>query len=109
MLATALLLWQVVRTGNPTRERELPFTDFMNQVDRSRGARNAYRSRPWSNVAGYAEVPSASFCTGCASGAGNILRLCNFQVSSRFPGLGRKLCHVFVHADRVSETFRNFP
>jgi len=33
MLATALLLWQVVKTGNPTKERELSFTDFMNRVE----------------------------------------------------------------------------
>ena len=33
MLATALLLWQVVRTGSPSRERELSFTEFMNQVE----------------------------------------------------------------------------
>ena len=33
MLATALLLWQVVKTGNPTKERDLTFTEFMNNVD----------------------------------------------------------------------------
>ena len=33
MLATALLLWQVVKTGNPSRERELSFTDFMTNVE----------------------------------------------------------------------------
>jgi len=33
MLATALLLWQVVKTGNPSKERELSFTDFMNNVE----------------------------------------------------------------------------
>ena len=33
MLLTALLLWQVVKTGNPTRERELTFTQFMNDVE----------------------------------------------------------------------------
>ncbi|MBI2820168.1 MAG: ATP-dependent metallopeptidase FtsH/Yme1/Tma family protein, partial [Acidobacteria bacterium] len=33
MLATALLLWQVVRTGSPSRERELSFSEFMNQVE----------------------------------------------------------------------------
>ena len=33
MLATALLLWQVVKTGNPAKERELSFTDFMNNVE----------------------------------------------------------------------------
>ena len=33
MLATALLLWQVVKTGNPTRERELSFTQFMTDVE----------------------------------------------------------------------------
>jgi len=34
MLATALLLWQVVKTGNPAgRERELSFTDFMTNVE----------------------------------------------------------------------------
>jgi len=33
MLATALLLWQVVRTGSPSRERELSFSEFMNQAE----------------------------------------------------------------------------
>jgi len=33
MLATALLLWQVVKTGSPTRERELSFTQFMTDVE----------------------------------------------------------------------------
>jgi cell division protease FtsH len=33
MLATALLLWQVVRTGSPSQERELSFSEFMNQVE----------------------------------------------------------------------------
>jgi cell division protease FtsH len=33
MLATALLLWQVVRTGNPGRPQELSFSEFMNQVE----------------------------------------------------------------------------
>ena len=35
MLATALLLWQVVRTGSPSRERELSFSEFMNQVEQN--------------------------------------------------------------------------
>jgi cell division protease FtsH len=38
MLATALLLWQVVKTGNPTREQELSFTKFMDDVDQSKVA-----------------------------------------------------------------------
>ena len=33
MLATALLLWQVVKTGSPSRERELSFTQFMTDVE----------------------------------------------------------------------------
>src|ERR1043166_8153743 len=33
MLVAALLLWQVVRTGNTSRERELWFSEFMNQVE----------------------------------------------------------------------------
>ncbi len=33
MMATALLLWQVVRTGNPAREQELTFTEFMENVE----------------------------------------------------------------------------
>ena len=33
MLATALLLWQVVKTGNTTKERDLSFTEFMTQVE----------------------------------------------------------------------------
>ncbi|MBI4465171.1 MAG: ATP-dependent metallopeptidase FtsH/Yme1/Tma family protein [Acidobacteria bacterium] len=33
MLATALLLWQVVKTGNPSRERELSFTEFMTSAE----------------------------------------------------------------------------
>ena len=34
MLATALLLWQVVKTGSPSsQERELPFTRFMTDVE----------------------------------------------------------------------------
>jgi len=36
MLATALLLWQVVKSGNPTREQELSFTKFMDDVDQSK-------------------------------------------------------------------------
>ena len=34
MLATALLLWQVVKTGDTSKERELTFTEFMASVDR---------------------------------------------------------------------------
>jgi len=33
MLATALLLWQVVKTGTPSRERELSFTDFITNIE----------------------------------------------------------------------------
>src|SRR3972149_5569098 len=34
MLATALLLWQVVKTGSPSsRERELSFTDFITNIE----------------------------------------------------------------------------
>ena len=33
MLLTALLLWQVVKTGNPAKERELSFTEFMTSVE----------------------------------------------------------------------------
>ena len=33
MLATAVLLWQVVKTGTPNREQDLNFTRFMNEVD----------------------------------------------------------------------------
>ena len=33
MLATAVLLWQVVKTGTPNREQELNFTRFMNEVE----------------------------------------------------------------------------
>ncbi|MGH8459679.1 MAG: ATP-dependent metallopeptidase FtsH/Yme1/Tma family protein, partial [Nevskiales bacterium] len=33
ILATGLLLWQVVRTGSPSRERELSFTKFMDEVE----------------------------------------------------------------------------
>ncbi|MBI4461147.1 MAG: ATP-dependent zinc metalloprotease FtsH, partial [Acidobacteria bacterium] len=34
MLATALLLWQVVKTGDTSKERELSFTEFMASVER---------------------------------------------------------------------------
>jgi cell division protease FtsH len=33
MLATAVLLWQVVKTGTPNREQEFNFTAFLNEVD----------------------------------------------------------------------------
>ena len=33
MLATAVLLWQVVKTGTPNREQDLNFTRFMNDVE----------------------------------------------------------------------------
>ena len=36
MLATALLLWQVVKTGNPAKEQELSFTKFMENVDQGK-------------------------------------------------------------------------
>ncbi|MBI2816166.1 MAG: ATP-dependent metallopeptidase FtsH/Yme1/Tma family protein [Acidobacteria bacterium] len=38
MLATALLLWQVVKTGNPAREQELSFTKFIDYVEQSKVA-----------------------------------------------------------------------
>ncbi|OFV99377.1 MAG: cell division protein FtsH [Acidobacteria bacterium RIFCSPLOWO2_12_FULL_54_10] len=34
MLVTALLLWQVVKTGDSSKERELSFTEFMGSVER---------------------------------------------------------------------------
>ena len=34
MLATAVLLWQVVKTGTPPKEEELNFTRFLNEVER---------------------------------------------------------------------------
>jgi cell division protease FtsH len=36
MLATALLLWQVVKSGNPTKEKELNFSQFMDNVDQGK-------------------------------------------------------------------------
>lgn len=36
MLATALLLWQVVKTGNPAKEQELSFTKFMDEVEQGK-------------------------------------------------------------------------
>jgi cell division protease FtsH len=33
MLATALLLWQVVKTGSPSQQKELSFTQFMTDVE----------------------------------------------------------------------------
>ncbi len=33
MLATAVLLWQVVKTGSPNREQELNFTRFLGEVE----------------------------------------------------------------------------
>jgi len=33
MLATAVLLWQVVKTGSPAREEEMNFSAFLNAVD----------------------------------------------------------------------------
>ena len=36
MLAAALLLWQVVKSGNPAKEQELSFSKFMDNVDQGR-------------------------------------------------------------------------
>jgi len=33
MLATALLLWQVVKTGSPNKEQDFSFTRFMTEVE----------------------------------------------------------------------------